>query len=75
MFGKFIGFTPKLCKGMLPLSNLKWICIRLIYFLLKVHHGISIKPKFVVTDDDVDAIIKLWLKERHGPLAKPLPDK
>ena len=32
------------------------------------------QARFVVTDDDVDAIIKLWPKEWCGPLAEPLPE-
>ena len=30
------------------------------------------QAKFVVTDDDVDAIVKLWPEEWRGPLAEPL---
>ena len=29
---------------------------------------------FMVTDEDVDAIIHLWLEEWRGPLAEPLPE-
>ena len=33
----------------------------------KIHQA-----RFVVIDDDVDAIVKLWLEEWHNPLAEPL---
>ena len=32
------------------------------------------QARFVVTDDDVDAIIKLWLEEWRDPLAEPIPN-
>ena len=31
------------------------------------------QAKFIVTDEDVDAIVNLWLEEWHGPFAEPLP--
>ena len=36
----------------------------------KIHQA-----RFIVTDDDVDAIVKLWPEEWRGPLAKPLPEE
>ena len=37
--------------------------------LKQVHH-----EDFMVTDEDVDAIINLWLEEWRGPLAEQLPE-
>ena len=31
------------------------------------------QARFVVTDEDVDTIIKLWMEEWHGPFVEPLP--
>ena len=33
------------------------------------------RARFVVTNDDVDAIVKLWLEEWCGPLVEPLPEE
>ena len=39
--------------------------------LLQHIHQVS----FMVTDDDVDAIVNLWLEEWRDPLAEPLPEE
>ena len=33
------------------------------------------QAKFIVTDDDVDILVKLWPEEWHGPLVEPLPEE
>ena len=38
----------------------------------KAPHRQIHQARFNVTDDDVDAIVKLWPEEWHGPLAKLL---
>ena len=38
--------------------------------LWQIHQAI-----FIETDDNVDAIVKLWPEEWRGPLAEPLPEE
>ena len=38
----------------------------------KAPHWHTHQARFIVTDDDVDAIVKIWPEEWRGPLTEPL---
>ena len=40
----------------------------------KAPHRQIHQARFIVTDDDLDAIVKLWPEEWCGPLIEPLPE-